>query len=101
MTMATSLALANPNPCDDVMSRSPVGRAPIADWARPTGRGAGVAPPATDGRMLIFVRRNCLEPAEGSAHFDNLNAHRSPTIMQGEPLPGQDCGSAGDDDAGD
>jgi len=58
-------------------------------------------PSASPWTVHIFVRKDCLEPAEGSAHFDDLIAHRSPPPMQSEPLPGQDCGPAGDDDVED
>jgi len=51
--------------------------------------------------MRIFVRKDCLEPAEGSAHFYDLAANRSPPPMQNEPLPGPDCGPGGDDDVED
>jgi hypothetical protein len=86
MTMATSPALAKPSDCTGVACRS-------------THR-TRIDPPPTDGTMRKFVRRNCLEPVEGSAHFDDLTAHRYPPPTQGE-LWGQDCVPGGDDDAED
>lgn len=85
MTMATSLALANPKQYDNVMALLSVVRVPIA----------------IEGTTRSFVRRDCFEPAEGSAHFFDLTAHRSPPPVQGDLLLGQDCASAGDDYAED
>jgi len=131
MAMATSLALANPRQYDNVMSLPSVLRVSIAyklPVSRP--RGNRLAPTASsldraafaadchgiacrstnrtrpstraaDSTTRMFVRRDCLEPAEGSAHFDDLAAHRSPPHLQGEVLLGEDCGPAGDDDAED
>jgi hypothetical protein len=93
MTMATSLALANPKQYDDVMSPSPVVRVPIANEIAARVRGT----PTT----RRFVRRDCFEPAEGSAHLDDLSVHRSPPPVQGDLLLGLDCAPAGDDDAED
>jgi hypothetical protein len=108
MTMATSLALANPRQYDNGMSRSSVVRVPIAEEVAARLRGTRAAPragvfdpPAADWTTRSFVRRDCLEPAEGSAHFDDLTAHRVPPPLQGELLPSQDCAPAGDDDAED
>jgi hypothetical protein len=84
MTMATSLALAHPKQYDHAMSLSSVVRVPD--------------PPAADWTTHSFVRRDCFEPAEGSAHFDDLTAHRSPPPVQGDLMLGQDCAPAGDDD---
>jgi hypothetical protein len=93
MTMATSLALANPKQFDNVMSPSSVARVPIANEVAPRVRGT----PTT----RRFVRRDCFEPAEGSAHLDDLTAHRSPPPVQGDLLLGLDCAPAGDDDVED
>jgi|SRR5580658_1476061 hypothetical protein len=103
MTMATSLALANPKQCDNVMSVSSVVRVPIADEVAAGVRGIRAAPraPAADWTTRSFVRRDCFEPVEGSAHFYDLTAHRSPPPVQGDFLLGQDCSPAGGDDAED
>ncbi len=44
----------------------------------------------------MFVRQDCLEPAEGSAHFDDLTVQRSPPQKQDELLLGEDCEPTGD-----
>ena len=93
MTMATSLALANPKQFDNVMSPSSVVRVAVANEVAASVRGT----PAT----RRFVRRDCFEPVEGSAHFYDLTAHRSPPPVQGDFLLGQDCSPAGGDDAED
>jgi hypothetical protein len=90
--MATSLALASPRQYDNVMSLC------NGVACRSTKR-TSTDPPAADWTTRSFVRMDCLEPAEGSAHFDDLTAHRSPPPLQGDLLPGQDCAPAGDDDA--
>jgi hypothetical protein len=97
--MATSLALANPKQCDDVMPISSVVRVPIAHEVAAGVRGTRAAPraPAADWTTRSFVRRDCFEPVEGSAHFYDLTAHRSPPPVQGDFLLGQDCSPAGDD----
>jgi len=85
--MATSLALANPKQYDNAMSlrgTRAASRAPAADWT-----------------TRSFVRRDCFEPVEGSAHFYDLTAYRSPPPVQGDFLLGQDCSPAGGDDTED
>jgi hypothetical protein len=82
--MAMSLASASPSDCSGVVCRST--------------KQIGVDPSAARWTTRIFDRKDCFGPAEGSAHFDELTVHRSPPPLQGELLPGQDCGSAGDDD---
>ena len=57
MAMATSLASVNPKQYDNVNSPS----TPAADWT-----------------TRMFVQKDCLEPAEGDAYFDDLAAHQSP-----------------------
>jgi hypothetical protein len=99
MTMATSLALANPKQYDNVMSLLSVVQVPIANEVAAGVRGTRAAPraPASDWTTRSFVRRDCFEPVEGSAHFYDLTAHRSPPPVQGDFLLGQDCSPAGDD----
>ena len=101
--MATSLALANPKQYDNVMSLLSVVQVPIANEvaARVRGTRAARRSPAADWTTRSFVRRDCFEPAEGSAHFYDLAAHRSPPPVQGDLLLGQDCLPAGGDDAED
>lgn len=101
--MATSLALANPKQDDNVMSLLSVVRVPIANEVAAGMRGTRAAPraPAADWTTRSFVRRDCFEPAEGSAHFDDLTAHRSPPPVEGDFLLGQDCLPAGGDDVED
>jgi hypothetical protein len=89
LTMATSLAIGNPKQYDNVMSLPPVVRVPFTK------------PPAPDSTTRMFVRRECFEPAEGSAHFYDLTALLSSLHMRGELLSGEDCGPAGEDDADD
>ena len=91
--MATSLALANPKQYDNVMSLSSV----VQVAARVRGTRAAPRAPAADWTTRSFVRRDCFEPVEGSAHFYDLTAHRSPPPVQGDFLLGQDCSPAGDD----
>jgi hypothetical protein len=104
MAMATSLALANPKQDDNVMSLPSIARVSIAcngiacrstEPTRPS-----TDPPAADWTTRMFVR-NCLEPAEGSAHFYDVTTYRSPPHMQDELLLSKDCGPGGDDDAED
>jgi hypothetical protein len=107
IALATPLALANPKQCDNVMSLPSVVRVSFASdcngiACRSTKRTRPSAdPPAAGWATRMFIRRDCLEPAEGDAYFDDLAAYRSPPYVRGELLLGEDCGLAGDDDAGD
>jgi hypothetical protein len=107
IAMTTSFALANPQQYLNVAPLSSVERVPIASHCddivcrstkhiRPTND-----PPATNRKTRMFVRRDCLEPAEGDAHFDALAAHRPSPQTRDELLPGEDCAPADDDDVED
>lgn len=87
MAMATTLALPDSPQCNGGTCRS-------------TNR-YRVEPAETGWTTRIFVRRDCLEPPEGSAHFDDLKSYRSPPPLSGEALRGQDCEPADDDDGED
>jgi hypothetical protein len=110
MAMATSLASANPTQHDSRRHGDrPAPAAILLDRAAFASHCNGLAcpsteptqpstePPAAGWTMRMFVRRDCLEPAEGSAHFDDLAAHRSPSHMRGELLLGEDCGDDAED----
>lgn len=99
MAMATSLAPASP------MSLPSVVRVSIASDCNGVAcrsmKRTRPSTPAADWTTRMFVRRDCLEPSEGGAYFDDLAAHRSPPHMRGKLSPGEDCGTADDDDAED
>jgi hypothetical protein len=102
MSMATSLARATPKQYDSAMSRATFASGCNDIACRSTKRiRPSTDPPTADWATRMFDRKDCLEPAEGSAQFDDLTAYRSPPHMRDELLLGQDCGPAGSDDAED
>lgn len=112
MATATSLAWANPKQYDARrLGDRPAPTVSFFDRTAFTSHCNGIAcrstkrtrpstdPPAAGWTTRMFARRDCLEPADGSAHFffQDLASHRSPPRMPGELLPGGDCGDEAED----
>jgi hypothetical protein len=109
MAMAASLASANPKQYDRQRGDRSPPTAGFFDRAAFASDCNGLAcrstkrprpstdPPGAGWMTRMFIRRDCLESADGSAHFGNLAALRFPRHIPGELLLGEDCGDDAED----